>query len=394
MTNQEKVDILKIVVVVGFTLSVLYHYVLVNYQGLIQYPYNTFLFNPADKFNDFFNIYKASISLNPYQSPLSVYFPFTFIIMYLFSFLKAQFALYVFLLLFVVFFIFYIYKNTNFLKGKDTFFLAFIFIFMSYPSLFLLDRGNVEGFVFIFLILFFLSYQQKNDAGSIIWLSFASAMKLYPLAFVALFFIDKKYKQLFLTLALTVSISILSAVVLDGGLIASYGGVKRNLALFAKGYFSSVNGLQHNSSLFGFFRLLQGFFPSTSFFVNSYNFLAIVIGGAMIIWMLFREHLLWKKVSLLVFIILLLPQVSFDYKLIHLFIPILLFVRAASAKFDMVYAILFGLLIIPKDYYVINVDISIAVIINPLLMISIMGIFVVQNYMETSRLGEKQLEVA
>ncbi len=71
---------------------------------------------------------------------------------------------------------------------------------------------------------------------------------------------------------------------------------------------------------------------------------------------------------------LLLPQVTFDYKMIHLYIALMLFLNSQKqSPYDILYAILFGLLLIPKDYLYIQPDISIAVFLNPLLMLMIAG---------------------
>jgi hypothetical protein len=87
-----------------------------------------------------------------------------------------------------------------------------------------------------------------------------------------------------------------------------------------------------------------------------------------------KEKEFWKRVSLLVFMMLLLPQVTFDYKMIHLYIALMLFLNShKQSQHDMLYAILFGLILIPKDYLIIQPDISIAVFLNPLLMLMIAG---------------------
>jgi hypothetical protein len=87
-----------------------------------------------------------------------------------------------------------------------------------------------------------------------------------------------------------------------------------------------------------------------------------------------KEKEFWKRVSLLVFMMLLLPQVTFDYKMIHLYIALMLFLNShKQSQYDILYAILFGLLLIPKDYFLIKPDISIAVFLNPLLMLMIAG---------------------
>jgi hypothetical protein len=60
--------------------------------------------------------------------------------------------------------------------------------------------------------------------------------------------------------------------------------------------------------------------------------------------------------------------------MIHLYIALMLFLNShKQSKHDILYTILFGLLLIPKDYLIIQADISIAVFLNPLLMLMIAG---------------------
>lgn len=381
MTRKQKADIFAVIIVVGFALSVFYHYVLSNYFGLNYYPYNTFLFSPGDKFNDFFNIYRATIGLDPYVFPVSVYFPFTFSIMYLFTILNTKYIFALLTIAFIGFFATYIYKNISFLDRTNKYLFVFSFTFMTYPILFALDRGNVEIFLFVFLALFMYAYQKGEDWKSMIFLSFAIAMKLYPIVFITLFLADKKYKQAIITILLVIGISLLSASILNGGIINSFAGISSNLALFNKGYVGTDQGLQHNSSLYGLFEISQRFFlPGLSFLVSYYLYIVSIFLGAIFLYVLFIEKTLWKKVALLTLSIILFPQVSFDYKLIHLFIPIMLFVNAKSSRFGAAYAAMLALLLIPKDYYLITADISIAVVINPLLMAAIIGLIFFERF--------------
>jgi hypothetical protein len=64
-----------------------------------------------------------------------------------------------------------------------------------------------------------------------------------------------------------------------------------------------------------------------------------------------------------------LPQVSCDYKLIHFFIPIFLFINTKDkSKKDFAYVLLFALLLIPKNYHLLS-KIYDGVIIDPIIML-------------------------
>lgn len=247
-----------------------------------------------------------------------------------------------------------------------------ILTFLSYPILFTVDRGNLGILVFLFLLLFVNYYQKGDDVKSVIFLSLAIAMKLYPGVFVVLFCADKKYKNIIYTGVLVLALSILSAAVLEGGIQTSLQGLQHNLGLFKEFYMHSVMGLHFNTSLYGAITILGEKFTFLSIVLKYYTVIALIAFVLVSLFIVLNENEFWKRVSLLVFMMLLLPQVTFDYKMIHLYIALMLFLNSHNqSKHEILYAILFGLLLIPKDYLIIQADISIAVFLNPLLMLMI-----------------------
>ena len=103
---------------------------------------------------------------------------------------------------------------------------------------------------------------------------------------------------------------------------------------------------------------------------------------------------------MLIFSFNLLPYISADYKLIHIFIPMLLFINCEKeSSFRLLSAILFGLLLIPKAYYhfsgIVSAesgapDISISIIINPLIML-IFSIVIMYEGLKNYTLNRKAL---
>ncbi len=381
MEKEKRADIIKAVTLLGFVVSVFYHYILSNYASLGYYPFNTFLFSPSDKFNDFYNIFRATRNLNPYTSPVSVYFPFTFILVYALSLITVfvrQLAFAVFIFIFIRYTLVYIYRRMPSSDGLNRKLNTFIFTFMSYPFLFTLDRGNLEGLLFIFLALFLYYYQKDDDFKSVLFLSLAISMKLYPAVYCVLFLADKKYKNILLAAGITIVLTLASAALLEGGIVNSFTGLKHNLDLFRNDYILSDHGLQHNTSLYGALKIIiTRCCPVLLPILGYYTIGALAIFAMITAYIIIRKVALWKSVTLLVFMTLLLPQVSYDYKLVHLFIPLMLFVNHEEpAKYDQSLSLLFAFLLIPKDYYILGKDISIAVLINPALMLIIAGMII------------------
>lgn len=373
MNGEKKIDVILAITLVGFAASVIYHFTRAHFFGLDFYPYNTFLFNPNDRFNDFFNIYRATATLKPYDFPVSVYFPFTFMTMYPFSVLSPIAAFCLFTLMFIGYFLYYLFAGLPEMDIKKKLFSVLVLSVLSYPFLFSVDRLNVECLLFIFLALFLHYYGKGEDWKSVVFLSLAIAMKLYPVVFVVLFITDRKFKYLSVMSVLVVVVSVLSAWALREGVFGSFEGLKHNLVLFSRDYFLTNHGLQHNASLFGIARLLDKMIYGVRPLVDYYAMVALILFACVAAYIVFLERKPWKNVALLTFTMILLPQVSYDYKLIHLFLPLMLFVKEETpGRFSCAYAVAFGLLLTPKDYYIIVGDISIAVILNPTIMVLVM----------------------
>jgi hypothetical protein len=100
-------------------------------------------------------------------------------------------------------------------------------------------------------------------------------------------------------------------------------------------FFAEQFGISVNMTLFGLIYLI---------------FAVICLVG--IIYFFYRFRLQkWEQVMLLLIPVFLLPSISFDYKLISIFIPLSLFINKEDVhQYDGKFLILFSLLLIPKKY--------------------------------------------
>lgn len=401
ITN-EPVKIISLIVLVGFITSVFKHYFMGTYLRL-PYPENTFLFNPADKFNDFINMLNCCKENNPYQTSYwlpSVYFPIANTFFYLMSLFKTDnFALIVYFLAFSIILSTYI-KN----KMKDIELMDLIIIFgMAYPLLFNIDRMNLEMMIFILLLFFTELFFKKKYFQAAILLSIPVGMKLYPAVFALLFLKEKRYKEFGLFILITILISIISLASFHGTVIENIIAFKVSLSDFKQSY-SSIAGLQHNVSLYGMIKIILFSFGKTivnldneqlNLTLNSilkYPYLIIVAIYTLIITIsvVFIKKELWKDLFLIISTILLLPHVSFDYKLIHLYIPLILFITQKNADVRKIksFSVLFGLLIINNSYIYLHGDISIGVLLNPVVILG-MVFLIMQEEIVTLQLKIK-----
>jgi hypothetical protein len=308
--KDDRLEIISLIILVGFVISIFYHYVNGSYLGL-SYPYDTFLFDPLDKFNDFFNMINICKNLNPYFEPYwfkSNYFPFANLIFYFFSFFKSSISLNLYSAIFVsalVFFnvimltgkkinyfrysifngviflyvvafpamnhsfrvfwlivtltfLFFYLKRFN-LKAIDVDFLKNIFVisFLTYPFLFTVDRGNIEMFLFIFLGLFIYLHQRQQFLVGGLFLGLAIALKLYPAVFIVLLISEKKFKTCLWSLTVALVVTLAGLLLFKGGFWANFNFMISGFDTSPWAGFFELNGkFQRGTSLYSLLKMV------------------------------------------------------------------------------------------------------------------------------------------
>jgi hypothetical protein len=255
---------------------------------------------------------------------------------------------------------------------------------LNYPVLFTVDRANLELYLFMavtaFVYFYFIS---PRPLVATIFLAAAICMKLYPGVFVLFLLRDRRWKELGILVAV--------CVVLTGlPLLAFQGGPILNLELMFDSFrnFVKVTGgfdsFQHNASLWGAIVLTIVMVRKVWFGVSigspeSLDFGSVIPAAylilAAIIFLVVAVLTVLKRlkdrdaVLVLTILMILLPNVSFDYKLILLLVPLVLHLPYSK---DRSIVVLLSLVIIPKDYAMLYADISISVILNVVLMIALL----------------------
>jgi hypothetical protein len=396
IVKEEKTELLAAIVLMGFVAAVFWCY-WNGYYGGLPYPYNTFLFLPSARFGDFFDTLRRVKDLNPYLGgDVSIYYPFLNWAGFIFTLISDQrlsYILYCCLELATLGLV-----AAYFLHSKNrvhSILIIGIIAFLNYPLLILVDRGNFEGLVFVFVLLFIYFLVREEYLISAGFIAAAVASKLFPAVFMLLFLSQRRYKEF-------AAAVLFSAVLTAVSLLGFRGGAMNNAGYLLSGknmevpsvaqFLDNNNIVQRGVSLFTTLKVLllqTGEAGSVNIpaLLPGYIVLGIIAFICLGIYIVFVEQELWKKATLLTIAMLVLPQYSADYRLIYLLIPVFLFVNVREPGWrDILYTVLFGLLLIPKPYYFFtNVisdagtsDISLAVILNPLIML-ILCVMIVAN---------------
>lgn len=387
MTHEDKIWSLCIVVLVGVSLAVAFHYVLGGYQNL-GYPYSTFLFKPWDAGNDFHNIFRTVVAGDPYGSAVSVYFPFTYLPLYLLRPFPSIAAFALLVAAFTTVLFRRVWNCLHPLPRAPRSLSTFILTVLTYPYLFCVDRGNLEMLVFLFLIGFLTFLRMDRGYAAALSLAAAAAMKGYPALFGLIFLARRQIKPFLIMIFGTIGLTVVAAWTFPGGILGSLHALHENLQTFGRTYIDGVAGthfnplgIQHNGSYFAMARALElaGLLPefAVSAFEAMYVVFAAAAGLGVAWWVIFKDRALWRQTTLITVAVLVLPQISFDYKLILLMIPVPMFLSKESAsRLDRTLVIVFGLLLIPKSYIWLAADITVSVILTPLLLTILAGLVI------------------
>ena len=371
MTKQQKVSLIGTILLFGFCVASYLYYIIGGDYFQAHYPLNTFLFDPSDKFNDFFNVLRmaqhrdAYLHDSAYSTNIGLtanYFPFLYSIMHILGKIgnNEAFAIYLVSLISMMSYLSYRFLWKDEKLDTQTKLAALGIAFFSFPFLFCIDRGNVEAFVFIFTGFFFLSFMKGKYKTAAVFIALASAMKLYPCVLAWLFIKKKQYKACVISGVLTIAISVASMLTMKGGFMENFNGLIRELGHFTTHYTlyeqTKTDGFLfdigfNGVSLFGVLRHIGHFIPleiGVSSEYMAFNIFAVMILMPIIYYVLKYENELWKHSFILSSFTILFMGTSFDYKMLSLLLSLFLFINTPSANFDRKYCILFAILFIPK----------------------------------------------
>jgi len=379
----------------GFIGAVVFNFI---YQGIIlnkPYPQNTFLFLQTDRFNDFFNMREWCKNMNPYFDHTylgnSNYLPIANIIFWLFSLIPKKVSLVLFVGLFSALIGLFTYINLpKTLDNGNRLKYTVVISFLSYAYLFCLDRANLEPFVAIPIMAFLFFYVKQQHQLAILFLAIAAATKIYPVIFVLLYVGDKRYKEVSLTAFYTIILILVPLYFQKGGFVQNLEFILNgfeldlNTASFVGAFDDKGNQMIQGTSLFSVLKIMniKMSLGITNMLTKYFVFVAL-FALFTVLYVVLVEKILWRKVTLLTCLIIMLPHISFDYKFIHILFCLYLFINESKSEIDLklnykTISIIFGLLLIPKSYFYFNKiittttaqsDVPIGTLFNPLIML-------------------------
>jgi hypothetical protein len=385
--KEDKINLFILFIIIGFAAAVVYHYVIGYYLGR-PWPANTFLHTPEAHFWDFTLVVLQSAALDPFTNDMGGFAgaPFAQFIGYLFSIIQATWVqLCIFFSSFFIVFILMAKHYLYGLKSKLTFhqsLVIFAITFLTYPVLFAVDRANFDLLVCVLLLLFALTYGSQKYKASTVFLALAIAIKPLVIILGLIYVFDKRYKDALLAIFNAVFLTVLSLSLFKGSLFLETRKYLDALS-FTVGYLSAGNQQAFSSDLYGLLTIVIQFAGHTlgrEIYLPSYPearilyaILAIIVFIYFVIY-LWKKHLpLWQVLAVLTILLILLPFNSADYHLTYLFVPMLMYLGFnQQMRNELLIIILWGLLLVPKNYYILQSFQNIGVVINPLLLMGLL----------------------
>ena len=357
---------------------------------------NTWLFTQYFRFSDFFQAFELMHSFNPYNVQRGSYPPIGYWLLAPVVWLNEYAALFVTLGLFLGFMIWWL--SRSFTMGMSLFhrILIVAVALLSLPVSFAIDRGNDDLIVFVIVVLGIASFEQHRNALAALWIGLAGAAKILPILYLLLFLRGRKLRYVVLGVFFAGFATLLGF--LGFGLGHSIYGFRSAFSALQVQNHSPVNSTYFNASIVGWVQSIgyaingangaQAIENALKPFVVPVDILGAVALASYLRW---REGSIWRAVTLITGLFILLNEVSYYYELLFLFLPLSLFVKyAAVNRRGLIVGVLFGILLAPRAYFYLgSTRVDSSVLTTAPLLLALLVTVIYDGYRERASQAEE-----
>jgi hypothetical protein len=272
---------------------------------------------------------------------------------------------------------------------------------MSYPASLALAETNIDLLLFVFLIIGVASIERRRDGIAVFMLALIAASKIVPGLYVLVFVTRRRWGRIVQTAGLALIMTVVGFAAFHGGFVANIRDLRSALRGTEGLYNDGVHSAEFSSTLASWAQAVANAVGGDSAsvavrtFVARYQVIEEVVGVLILFLYLRRERVLWRATTLITVAILLLPDVSYDYALIYMFVPIALFVRQDRVdRLQLKIAVVFGLILAPHAYWYINGTlISTQTFVTAPLLVVLTGMVIRHGVLDRRSLGEPKEEI-
>jgi hypothetical protein len=355
------------------------------------YPYNTFLLIPSARFGDYMDGMIVSRLPDPYEDPYMFYLPFYCALSRAVSVLPDSISLIGFFFLSLAGLVLLLIKVLEKIIPDpiQRVFYSFLFLGLSYPVLFCLDRGNIEIEIVTLIAAYFFFLTRCHFVKAMLCLLAATALKAYPAILFVYFLRQRKLAWTAVSAAAFFAITFLSLAFLDVPVKTAWTLYQRDMAYCSTLVYEN-HTLEGCAALWNTYKAgliiathwgwiapvdfsYDGSFIRSSYAI--YSGFMILLALSLVIYAFVEKELLRSAIPFLLFLTMATPLGS-DYRLLHADIALIaLVLLKTKRRHDLLVLILITLTLIPKKEIVfpfigqtesgVN-DVSIQVLTNPL----------------------------
>ena len=194
-----------------------------------------------------------------------------------------------------------------------------------YPIFFEFRQDNIEPFILLFIATSIWCMLRGHDNAAAILLGIAGAMKIYPFIFLGLYLLNKRFGPVLLAALVGIVTTVLGLRFLTPSILFSWHGVGDGLANYNQEFAHNIGiAFGYDHSVFTLVKALVFFVPFLHHrlptLLNLY-YLAAAVTGTTLFFTRIRKLPFVNQVFALVLAETFLPPSTYDYTLIHLFLP-------------------------------------------------------------------------
>jgi Glycosyltransferase family 87 len=376
-----------------------FHYWKTYYLGS-GYPGNTFLFMPSDMYGDFFNMYWMAHALDPYNTgSRSGYPPFANSVFWLFSLISFDypsartisalrpfpFSLCLFLFIPIGAFVALLFRRLKYFPLNERALVILTIFLLSYPSLFAIDRANLDLYVTTLLAYFIFNYSSKSETSrslAALALAVAIALKVYPLLFTLIYIKDRRYHDIAMAATYSVLLTLGSWANSEIGMRATLHSFLEVMQITSKAVQDDWLFVHRGStSFYSALRLFATFHGDSVAAVRLterlYPLISAVIMCGAILYLLYAKLELWRVAGILSCLVCGVPTIGNDYRLM-LFFPVLILANEVVQRPGICRQTIYlcmALLLVPKNIYYPTHDIGVSSVISGALVFLLLLMF-------------------
>jgi hypothetical protein len=381
------------------------------------YPYNTFLFNPNDRFHDFTGLVELSCLPSPYLA-LGNYPPTIYMVLRLFGGWPSWLAGGLFiglptLLLAVLLGL----SLRPLIRSTGWLVLAVIAFFAwSFPIIFCLDRANIEIVMVCLIALGLICFKNRRYNLGLACLVPAICFKVYPVLLTALLIRKHQTHRVLIAGVLVAAITFGSFLTFSTTMTESLTLSQESLDRYTNGYIIFNNGLAGTASLWN---MMKASIYSVIYFIATahhqqihievgtlqtayaiYRFAFGLLTILITLFVMFVERKFFRRAIPLLLLMAMSAPTGADYRLLYVTLAtVILVLLPLRRRHDFVAVCLLAFATIPKREFLLTwlgstdsgwPDISIGVILNPICILTAMTLLLRDGFRQGSMAHVRQ----